>query len=114
MARTFDFNALEQPTLEVTLMDEAQTKVCLTVPNEGVVERFLASSEEINKLVKNPNGALIRAVFDLWVDIFNSNADGLVFTAESLRDKYKIRLVHLVCFQATYLDFIAEIQNAKN
>lgn len=114
MARKFDFNALEQPTLEVTLMDEAKTKVCLSVPNEGVVERFLALSEEIKELTKNPNGALIRATFNLWVEIFNNNTDGLVFTAESLRDEYGIRLAHLICFQAVYLDFIAEIQNAKN
>ena len=114
MARVFDFNALEQPTLEVTLRDAAKTKVRLTVPTTGVVERFMAASAEVGKLTKNPDGALIRALFALWAEVFSNNADGLTFTAESLRDKYKLELVHLICFQPAYLDFIAEIQNAKN
>ena len=114
MAKVFDFNALEQPTLEVTLKDEAKTKVRLTVPTTGVIERFMAMTAEAKKLAQNPDGALIRAVFAQWAEIFNSNADGLVFTAESLRDEYKLELVHLICFQPVYLDFIAEIQNAKN
>ena len=113
MARVFDFNALEQPTLEVTLKDEAKTTVRLTIPSEGLVERFTAMAEEVKKLAQNPGAALIRAVYEL-AELFNSNADGLTFTAESLRDKYKIQLVHLICFQPAYLDFIAEIQNAKN
>jgi hypothetical protein len=114
MARVFDFNALEQPTLEVTLKDEAKTKVRLTIPNTGVVERFMAMSAEVSRLAQNPNGELVHAVFKQWAEIFSSNADGLTFTAESLRDKYKIELVHLICFQPAYLDFIAELQNAKN
>lgn len=114
MARVFDFNSLEQPTLEVTLKDEAKTRVRLTVPSTGLVERFMAMSAEVERLTKNPDGALVRAVYAQWAEIFNSNADGLTFTAESLRDTYKIELVHLICFQPAYLDFIAEIQQAKN
>ena len=40
--------------------------------------------------------------------------EGITFTAEDLRDKYGLKLEHLICFQPTYLDFINEIQNAKN
>lgn len=114
MAKTFDFNALEQPILEVRLRDEAQTLVRLTVPTEALFERFTAMARETEKLAQNPDGTLIRKVFELWTEIFNCNADGLTFTAESLRDQYKLKLVHLICFQPAYLDFIAEIQNAKN
>lgn len=114
MARVFDFNSLEQPVLEVTLKDEAKTTVRLTVPTEELFERFVGMSQEMEKLVKNPDGALIRAVYNLWAEIFSCNADGLAFTAESLRDTYNIKLAHLICFQPAYLDFIAEIQNAKN
>lgn len=114
MAKTFDFNSLEQPILEATLKDEARTKVRLTVPTEELFERFTAASREVDKLIKTPDGALTRAVFALWAEVFNCNADGLTFTAESLRDKYKIKLEHLICFQPVYLEFIHEIQNAKN
>ena len=114
MARVFDFNALEQPTLEVALKDEDKTRVRLTIPSTSLVERFMAMLADVEKLANTPDGALVRAVYALWAEIFNSNADGLTFTAESLRDQYKLELVHLICFQPVYLDFIAEIQNAKN
>ena len=114
MARVFDFNALEQPALEVTLKDDAKTKVHLLIPAEALIERFTAMSAEVKKLAANPDGALIRAAFNLWAELFSCNEEGLTFTAESLRDVYKLKLVHLICFQSAYLDFIAEIQNAKN
>lgn len=114
MAKTFDFNALEQPTLEVTLKDDKHTKIRLTVPYEALFERFLAASKELDKLVKKPTGALIRACFELWADIFSCNADGITFTAESLRDEYGLKLEHLIIFQSVYFDFITDIQNAKN
>lgn len=114
MATTFDFSSLQQPVLEVTFNDEARTKVCLTVPTAELVEKFITFSEEMKDLTKNPDGKLVRAIFDLWADLFSCNEDGITFTAEDLRDKYKLKLVHLILFQPKYLDFIAEIQNAKN
>ena len=114
MANTFDFSSLQQPVLEVTFNDEARTKVNLTVPTEELIEKFMTFSAEMKELTKNPDGSLIKAIFGLWADLFSSNEDGLTFTAEDLRDKYGLKLVHLILFQPKYLDFIAEIQNAKN
>jgi hypothetical protein len=114
MAHTFDFSSLEQPVLEVTFNDEAHTKVCLTVPTTELVEKFITFSEEMKDLTKNPDGSLIKSIFGLWADLFNCNTAGMHFTAEDLRDKYGLKLVHLILFQPKYLDFIAEIQNAKN
>lgn len=112
--KTFDFTSLEQPVLEITLNDEAHTKVRLTAPTEELVERFITFSQETKELIKNPDGSLIRKIFELYADLFNCNEDGLKFTAESLRDTYKLKLVHLILFQPNYLDFIQDLQNAKN
>lgn len=114
MAKTFDFNSLDQPILEVTLKDEARTKLNLTVPTEELVERFITFSGEMKELTKNPDGSLVKAIFGLWAELFSCNTDGVTITAEALRDKYGIKLVHLILFQPQYLDFIYEIQNAKN
>ena len=112
--KTFDFTSLEQPVLETTLNDGAHTKVRLTAPTEELFERFLTFSKETKKLTEKPSGALIRDIFGLYAEIFNCNADGLHSTAESLRDRYGLSLVHLILFQSAYLEFIEELQNAKN
>lgn len=112
--KSFDFTSLEQPVLEITLNDTERTKVRLTAPTEDLVERFITFSQETKELTKNPDGSLIRAIFELYAEVFNCNADGLKFTAEDLRDKYKLGLVHLILFQPAYLDFLTEMQNAKN
>ena len=112
--KTFDFTSLEQPVLETTLNDTERTKVHLTAPTEDLVERFITFSQETKRLTENPDGSLIRAIFELYAELFSCNTDGLKFTAEDLRDKYRLKLVHLILFQPAYLDFISELQNAKN
>lgn len=114
MIKTFDFNSLEQPILETTLMDAARTKVRLTVPTEELYERFIALSKEVETLTKNPTGYIIRKVYELWAEIFSCNADGVTYTAEDLRDRYGIKLMHLICFQPAYLSFLNDVQSAKN
>lgn len=114
MAKTFDFNALEQPILETVLLDDNHTKVRLTVPTEGVFERFVAMSKDVEALAKTKDPLVLRRAYELWAEVFNCNADGLTFTAESLKDVYNIKLVHLLLFQPAYLEFIQDIQNAKN
>lgn len=114
MSKTFDFNSLQRPTLEVTLMDEARTKIRVTTPTEALFEKFLTMSREMPELSKKRDGSLIKSIFEVFADLFSCNMEGITFTAEDLRDKYGLKLEHLICFQPTYLDFINEIQNAKN
>lgn len=114
MVKTLDFNALEKPVLELTLKDEAKTVVRATAPTEELVERLTAASSEIQKVIKDNTGETVKALFELIAELMSCNIDGLVFTAEDLRDKYGMKLYEATVFVKVYLEFIQELNNAKN
>lgn len=112
--KAFDFNALEQPTWPVTLKDDERTTVHLTTPTVELVDRLAAAAPELERVAQAKDGQTTRAVFGLVADIMNCNADGYTFTAEELRDRYKLTLLDVFVFTAGYLDFVKEMQTAKN
>jgi len=112
--RTLDFNALEKPVLELTLKDEAKTVVRVTAPTEELVERLTAAAGDIQKVINDNNGETVRSLFELIAELMNCNIDGLTFTAEDLRDKYGMKLYEATVFVKVYLEFIQELNDAKN
>ena len=112
--RTLDFNALEKPVLELTLKDEAKTVVRVTAPTEELVERLTAAAGELQKVINDNTGETVRSLFELIAELMNCNIDGLTFTAEELRDKYKMNLYDATVLVQAYLEFINELNEAKN
>lgn len=114
MLKKLDFNALETPVLEITLRDKEQTVVRITAPTEKNVERFMAMAENLQALKNDNTGETVKAAYELIAELINSNLDGLTFTAESLRDQYGLKLYDAVVFVKVYLEFLQEIESAKN
>lgn len=114
MARTLDLNSLDRPTLELTLRDDARTRLRLIYPSEKLVERFMAASDELTAVSKNKNADTIQSLYRLTADILNCNMDDVEVTAEELRDKYRVSFADLMVIYAAYLDFIKELTEAKN
>ena len=114
MVKKLDFNALEKPVLEITLKDEAKTAVRVTAPTEEMVERFMSLSENIKTLTNGNNGETLQKAFELIAALINNNLDGQTFTADSLRKQYGFRLYEAIVFVKVYLEFIKELENAKN
>lgn len=112
--KKLDLNALEQPTLELTLKDENKTKIHILVPEERQVERIEAAAAELPDIVADKSGVKIKALFDFMAELLGDNMEGLTFTAEELRDKYRLRLYDLVFITKAYLSFLEEIKLAKN
>lgn len=112
--KTLDFNAIQQPTWSIKLKDEAQTVVNLTAPTVELVDRLTAVAPELQKIAENKDGSTIRAVYELIADVMGCNDAGMTFTAEELRDKYKLTLLDVFVFVSGYMEFIAEIKSAKN
>lgn len=109
-----DFNALQTPTLPIKLCDEAQTVVEVTFPDVDLIDRLMAMVPELERVTETKDGATIRAVYGLVAELMNHNTDGLKFTPEELRDRFKMKLLHVFRFVAAYMDFISEAQNSKN
>ncbi len=114
MVKKLDFNALEQPVLEITLRDPEKTVVRIVTPTEELIERFTAAAADIQSITSENNGETIRALYGLVAELINNNLDELKFTAESLRTQYNMKLYDMVIFVKVYLEFIKEIENAKN
>jgi hypothetical protein len=109
-----DFNAIQKPTWALRLKDDDQTVVNLSTPSVELVDRLVAVAPELQEVAKAKDGKTIQAVYKLIADIMNCNEDGFTFTAEELRVRYKMTLLDLFRFVAGYLDFVKEMQDAKN
>lgn len=114
MAHTIDFNSIVKPMLEITMRDEARTRVHVTTPTKGLLDRLTANSDQLKQAVNGGTAEAIKSVFALAADLINCNLDGFRTTAEELRDTYKLTLYDLIIFQAGYLQFLEEIKKAKN
>ena len=114
MARKLDFNSIVKPVLEITMRDAAHTVIRVTTPNEGLIEKLTANSDQLNVAVNTGTAESIEAVFTLMADFVNCNLDGIKVTAEELRDKYALTLYDVTLFYNAYREFIEEIRNAKN
>ena len=112
--KTLDFNAIEQPTWPVVLKDAEKTVVHLIAPTVNLVDRLVSTAPELEGVAARKDGKTVRAVYELVADVMNCNDDGFTFTAEELRDKYKLTLLDVFKFTAGYLEFVKEIQEVKN
>lgn len=114
MAKVLDLNALDQPVLEVKLRDEKRTIFRLTTPTTNLVERFISAKEELAAVAKTRDVRHIEKLYELTAELISCNAEYITVTAEELRDKYRLTFGDLVVIFAAYLDFIKDINNAKN
>lgn len=112
--KMLDFNAIQQPTWPLKLKDDAQTIVNLSAPTVELVDRLTAATPALKEAAQTKDGGTIRAVYELVADLLNCNDDGFTFTAEELRDKYKMTLLDVFRFVSGYMEFIKEMQDAKN
>lgn len=110
--RTFDFNALTQPTLEVKL---GNLELHVTTPPERMIEQLASAAEELTALAESGNVLeQSRVSYQYVAELLSCNTEGITFTADDLRDKYRLSSFMLTAFVVNYMDFINEIHNAKN
>ena len=114
MARSIDFNAFEQPTIEVVMRDDAKTKITVTAPSEALIEKMDANLDLIKNACKSDNPKAMDECYSLTAEFMSCNLEGLTITGEELRNKYKVNYVMLFVFLKNYMDFIDDIKNAKN
>lgn len=114
MNRKLDLNALEQPTLELTLLDANKTTVHMTLPETKLVEKLITITPELKAVASSGDAGSIKKLYELAADLISNNEEGITVTAEDLRDKYGVRFAHLVFIFNDYLDFINEIKAEKN
>jgi hypothetical protein len=115
MKRTLDFNALEQPSIELTFRDAARTRVTVKAPTTAMVEKLQANLGSIKAALGGDQATALPAVYDMLAEFISCNEEGLTVTGADLRDKYGwTDIIYPFAFMKVYLEMIEEIQNAKN
>ena len=114
MGRLLDFNTIEVQTLDIVLRDEARTKVHLRYPTEGLVQELIHISPELHKVLDTGDSNSLELTYDLVARLISCNRDGIKVTGEELRTKYGMDFEMIVVFCSKYLEFIQELNNAKN
>ena len=114
MAKILDFNAMEQPTLEVVLRDEARTKITVTAPTLALIEKLQANKDIIKAVCSTKDEKALKEAYSLAAELMSCNQEGINLTGEELRTKYDVSYVLLFAFLVNYMEFIDEIKNAKN
>jgi hypothetical protein len=112
--KMFDFNAVQKPTWPVKLGDTDGTVVHLSYPTLELAERLTALATEIGDIAASKDVRAIRSAFGIVAEVMSCNEDGFTFTAEELRDKYRMSLLVMAQFTAGYLEFLQEAKDAKN
>ena len=110
--RSFDFNSVQQPTLEITLPDKERTKVRLTIPKTSLVERISAAAGELNEIFAKKDDSTIRQVYQLVAEILSCNLDFRTFTADELKEYLNFN--HITVFCLEYISFLTETKKTKN
>ena len=114
-SRFIDFNDIEQPTLDATMRDKDKTVLHLSVPSVEFIEKLQALEPVLTKMKKGENAVeSVKKVYTFFAEILSHNEDGIKVTAEELRGKYNLNLVHLLQLYGVYMNFIEDINNAKN
>lgn len=119
MAKTLDFNKLSRPVLPMVMCDEAKTTIRVTTPSEVLIEELQATLPELQRVMDGKDQEAVDLCYDLAARLISCNTSGVEVSAEDLRVKYWPRerimnQLYLLEFYSAYVDFIREINNAKN
>lgn len=114
MAKILDFNSYRRPELILVMKDEKGTALHITTPTEQLVEELRANLTELQRALTGQDEEASRTVYHLAAKLINCNLDGVTTTPEELAKKYSLNLEDMAIFFTAYMEFIEEIQNAKN
>lgn len=110
--RSFDFNAIQQPKLAVTLPNKEQTRISLTVPTTGLAERTLSAAKELKEILDAKDDSVIQEMYKLIAEILSCNTEHREFTADELKECLNIE--HIAAFMLEYVSFIKDMKTEKN
>lgn len=110
MAKTFDFNKHKPRTMTVTLSDDEKSVFSVMTPDKRLRDELIALYEDINN---SDEDEVNDALYELTAKVMSRNVEKFSVTSEQLRELYPDPS-YVMAFLNAYVDFIAEMSNAKN
>ena len=110
MAKSFDFNKIRPKTLNVTLSDDEKTTLVVMTPDKRLKDEL----ENLKSDVENADEEeTLDILYELTAKIMSRNKNGIVITAEKLKELYE-DVNYIVVFLEAYSEFVNELANSKN
>ncbi|MDE6730017.1 MAG: hypothetical protein K2J71_04500 [Oscillospiraceae bacterium] len=110
--KNFDFNAIEQVTMGVTLPNKEKTRLHLTTPTVSLVEKLEANIGKVDEILNSDDKVSINNLFQMLADLMSCNKEFRTVTVAELKDCLLAQ--HVNAFLIAYTEFLAEIKSAKN
>lgn len=114
MAKGLNFREFAQPTLPITMNDAAGTLFSVTAPTVALAERIAANRDEMLAIFTRGDMTSVEEVWKLAADLISCNREGRHVTVEDLKGRYGMTHQMLYMFMLAHMEFINEIENAKN
>lgn len=114
MAKGLNFREFAQPTLPITMNDAEGTLFTVTAPTVALTERITANKDEMLAIFKRGDMSTVDAVWELAADLISCNREGRHVTVEELKGRYGMTYQMLYMFMLAHMEFLSEIENAKN
>lgn len=114
MSKIIDFNSYRRPELVFVMKDKDSTTLHVTTPTEQLVKELRVNLRELQRVLTGGDAEASRMVYLLAAKLLNCNLDGVTVTAEELARKYRLNMEDMAVFYEAYMNFIEEIEHAKN
>ena len=114
MSKILDFNSYRRPEYVIVLKDDAATVVHMTTPTEQLVRELRANLPELQSTLTKQDATASRLIYHLAAKLINCNLDNITVTGVELAKKYRLNLEDMAVFYTSYMEFIEEIEHAKN
>lgn len=114
MAKGLNFRNFAQPILPITMNDAEETLFSLVAPSVELVERLEANQDTITQTFQGGDKASLDAIWELAADLISCNREHRKVTMAELKGKYGVTYEMLLAFFVAYIDFVDEIESAKN
>lgn len=112
--RVLDFNTARLPVLSLVMRDDAQTRIDVTTPTEGLYEELRHIAPKLTGAVQEPDSLDAQESYEMAARLISCNQQGLRVTAEDLAGKYRFNLESLILFYGAYVRFVDEVTSIKN
>lgn len=110
--KSFDFNSIEQPTMQITLPNAERTRLTLVFPKTSLVERLRENAGQLHEIFSSKNEHGIHEVYKMFAEIMSCNQQFRTFTADDLKEC--LSYAHIEAFSLAYMEFLLEVKGAKN
>jgi hypothetical protein len=112
--KIIDFNSYRRPEIVLVMKDKKGTTLHVTTPTAQLVKEFRSNLRELQQTLAQHDDEASRLVYHLAAKLINCNLDGVTVTGEELAKKYGLNLEDMAVFYSSYMEFIEEIETAKN